>query len=75
MIENFNVRKELFEDTPNETLHFELTFEGKEYQGLYKEGEVSWFQMHPDQEIDEMKLKELEVEVRKLLQKWEEENK
>ncbi|MBO0586650.1 hypothetical protein [Sporosarcina sp. E16_8] len=54
MIGNFNVRKEIVEDTPNETLHFELTLDGKEYQGHYKEDEVSWFQIQPDQENHEM---------------------
>ena len=50
MIENFKVRKEVFEDTQHETLHFELTLDGKEYQGHYKDEEVNWFQMQPEQE-------------------------
>ncbi|MEK4405788.1 hypothetical protein MKZ26_15660 [Sporosarcina sp. FSL K6-6792] len=72
MIEKFNVRKEIFEDTPNETLHFELTLDSKEYQGHYKENEVSWFQMQPDQENHEMKLEDLEVEVKKRIKEWKE---
>ena len=70
MIENFNVRKELFEDTQYETLHFELTLDGRGYQGHYKDGEVNWFQMQPDQENHEMLLEELEVEVKRRFGEW-----
>ncbi len=55
----------MLEDTPNVTSHFELTLDSKEYQGHYKENEVSWFQMQPDQENHVMKLENLEVEVKK----------
>jgi len=72
MIENFKVRKEIFEDTQHETLHFELTLDGKEYQGHYKNEEVNWFQMQPDQENHIMDLEKLEDEVKKLLKEWEE---
>ena len=70
MIENFNVRKELFEDTQHETLHFELMLDGREYQGHYKNGEVNWFQMQPSQENHEMLLEELEVEVKRRFGEW-----
>ncbi len=71
MIENFKVRKEILEDTQHETLHFELTLDGKEYQGQYKDEEVNWFQMQPDQENHTIELEKLEVEVKKLLKEWE----
>ncbi|MER2088721.1 MAG: hypothetical protein ABS920_03215, partial [Sporosarcina sp.] len=71
MIENFNVRKEIFEDTQYETLHFELTMDGKEYQGHYKDDEVNWFQMQPDQENHGMLLEDLEAEVKKRIKEWE----
>ena len=72
MIEKFNVRKEISEDTPNSTLHFELTLDDKEYQGHYKEDEVNWFQMQPNQENHEMQLDDLEAEVRKRIKEWKE---
>ena len=65
MIENFNVRKEIFEATQHETLHFELTLDDKEYQGHFKDGEVNWFQMQPDQDDHEMSLEELDAEVKR----------
>lgn len=71
MIENFSVRKEIFGDTQNETLHFELTLDGKEYQGHYKDDEVNWFQMQPHQEDHVMELEDLEAEVKKRLREWE----
>jgi len=72
MIENFNVRKEIFVDTQYETLHFELTLDGREYQGHYKEEEVNWFQMQPDQENHIMELGNLGAEVKKRIREWEE---
>ena len=72
MIGKFNVRKEIFEDTPNVRLHFELTLDGKEYQGHYKEDEVNWFQMQPNQENHEMQLEDLDAEVRKRIKEWKE---
>ena len=68
MIENFNIRKEIFPDSQYEALHFALTFEGKDYQGHYKDGEVNWFQMKPKQEDHEMSLDDLDEKVIKLLQ-------
>lgn len=77
MIENFKVRKELFEDTTHEKCHFELTLDGKEYQGYYDdegEGEVSWFQMQPDQENHAMKLEDLDEEVKERVLAWKAEH-
>lgn len=71
MIKYFNVRKEVFEDTAHEKLHFELTLDDKEYQGYYKDGEIDWFQMQPDQENHEMKIEDLKAEVRKKMIQWE----
>ena len=71
MIENFKIRNELFGDTQHEAVHFALTFEGKEYQGHYKDGEISWFQMQPDQENHEMPIGELEAEVKRRIEEWE----
>ncbi len=73
MIENLSIRKELFEDTQYETLHFDLKLDDKEYQGHYKDGEVSWFQMQPEQENHEMLLEDLEAEIKRRLAEWKEE--
>ena len=72
MIEDFNVRKELFEATQYETLHFALRLDDKEYQGHYKSGEVNWFQMQPEQENHEIPLVELEEEVKRRISEWKE---
>jgi hypothetical protein len=68
MIENFKIRNELFGDTQHEAVHFALTFEGKEYQGHYKDGDVNWLHMRPNQDHHEMDLERLDEEVKKLLQ-------
>lgn len=70
MITNFNVRKELFEDTEHEKWHFELCLDEKEYQGYYADGEVSWFQMQPDQENHNIPLEALNEEVKKRMTEW-----
>ena len=71
MIKYFNVRDEILEDTAHEKLHFELALDNKEYQGYYKDGEIDWFQMQPDQKNHEMKIEDLEAEVRKRMTQWE----
>ena len=73
MIENFSVRKELFEDTQYETIHFELMLDGKEYQGHYKDGEVNWFQMQPDQDNHEMRVEDLDAEMKRRIEEWKDE--
>ena len=71
MIESFSVRKEILGDTQYETLHFELTLDGKEYQGHFKDDEVNWFQMQPHQEDHNMDLEDVESEVKKRIKEWE----
>lgn len=70
MIKDFKVIKEVLEDTTHEQWHFELTLDDKEYQGYYKEGEVSWFQMQPNQENHEMSLEDLDQEVKNRMSEW-----
>lgn len=70
MIRDFHVRKEMFEDTQHETVHFGLTLEDKEYQGHYKDGEVNWYQMQPDQENHEVSIETLNDEVRRRIEEW-----
>ena len=70
MIKDFKVRKEIFEDTQHEKCHFELKLDNKEYQGYYKDDEVSWFQMQPDQDDHRMELKSLEAEVKERIVAW-----
>ena len=57
--------KKYLKTTQHETLHFELTLDDKEYEGHYKDGEVNWFQMQPDQEDHEMNLEDLNAEVKR----------
>ena len=70
MIKNFNIRKEMFGDSQHERVHFELTLEDKEYQGHYKEGEVNWYQMQPDQEKHDESIGTLDDEVRHRIEEW-----
>ena len=70
MITNFNVIKELFEDTERRMWHFEVCFDGKEYQGYYSDEEVKWFQMKPDQENHDISLEKLDTEVKERLDNW-----
>jgi len=42
----------------------------KEYQGHYKEGEVNWYQMQPDQEKHDESIGALDDEVRRRIEEW-----
>ena len=60
----------MFEDSQHERVHFELTLEDKEYQGHYKEGEATWYQMQPDQEKHDESIRKLDDEVRRRIEEW-----
>lgn len=74
VIENFRVRKEVFENTAHEALHFELMLDSKEYQGHFKNGEVNWLQMQPNPDDHKMSLEELDAEVRRRITEVKEED-
>lgn len=71
MIESFKVWWEIFEDSPNERQRFSLVLDDQEYQGYNKDGEITWFQMQPEEENHKISMEELEAQVRVKITEWE----
>ncbi|WP_438312924.1 hypothetical protein [Sporosarcina sp. FA9] len=67
MIENFHVEEPLFEDQVNEIHQFTLTYKGTEYRGLFDEGNIQWFQPKPEDDLEEIYVKDVETKVRGLM--------
>ncbi|MEK3887834.1 hypothetical protein [Bacillus sp. FSL K6-3431] len=63
MIEEFEVKKEVFERLPHGLTHFEISLDGKSYEGHYRNGDVNWFHPQPEQGDHEMPIEEVEAEV------------
>ncbi|MBS4208463.1 hypothetical protein [Bacillus sp. FJAT-50079] len=67
MIEEFEVKKEVFENLPHGLTHFEISLDGKSYEGHYRNGDVNWFHPHPLQENHEIPIEEIEEQVREII--------
>ena len=70
MIRDFTIVDDVMEDSPHQRWHFKLCLDDKEYEGYYKDGEVDWFQMQPDQEDHGMSLEQLDEEVKRRMAEW-----
>ncbi|WP_244864602.1 MULTISPECIES: DUF5342 family protein [Paenibacillus] len=68
LFENFDVIKPLFEDQVHERHQFSLNYQGNEYKGLYHNGEISWFNPHPQNDLAEEHLDDVESEVHERMQ-------
>ncbi len=53
MLQNFEVITPLFEGHIYERVQFKLNIEGNEHRGIFHNGEVQWFQPHPQHDIEE----------------------
>ncbi|MFK4997305.1 hypothetical protein ACI2OX_06025 [Bacillus sp. N9] len=69
MIEDFEVKKEIFERLPHGLIHFELSLEGRNYEGHYRNGDVNWFHPQPKEEVHDVEIDEVEAEVREIIAK------
>lgn len=75
MIEDFEVKKEVFEHLPQGSIHFELSLGGKSYMGQYRNGYVNWYHPQPDPGKHGMSIDEVEYQVQKIIVKrYENEN-
>jgi hypothetical protein len=68
-MKNFKIIKELFKNQIHERYLFSLNCRGNNYQGIYHDGNISWFNTHPLTELKEMHLKLLESKVNDRMQK------
>lgn len=63
MIEEFEIKKEVFHRLPHGLTHFEIQLDGRNYEGHYRNGDVNWFHPQPDQRNHEVLIEVIEEEV------------
>ena len=66
MFEDFKL-DHLFEGQIHEQHHFSLTIQDKEYKGMVHDGKVRWYHPHPQQDLEEGYLNEVESKVYDLM--------
>ncbi|MEH7092981.1 DUF5342 family protein (plasmid) [Priestia megaterium] len=66
MFENFEV-KPLFEGQVHERHQFSLYIQGNEYQGIFHDGDIHWFNPHPQNALEENHLQAVESKVHNLM--------
>ncbi|WP_438350537.1 DUF5342 family protein [Paenibacillus sp. FA6] len=67
MFQHFEV-KPLFEDQIHERHQFSVYLEGSDYNGLYHEGEISWFNPQPQHILEEQLIVLVEAEIHRRMQ-------
>lgn len=69
MLDDVKKEEPLFEGQVNEMPQFTLVFNGEEYQGVFIDGEVSWYHPQPTSVIGEKELDAIESKLEDLLKK------
>ncbi|MHC0038498.1 DUF5342 family protein [Pseudoneobacillus sp. C159] len=62
MFKDFEV-SQMFEDQTHERHRFKLNVEGTDYHGIYHDGEIHWFNPHPEKTLQEEHIQALESHV------------
>lgn len=47
MLNQFQITKTLFQNRIHERFSFSLNYQGNDYQGIYHDGVINWFNPHP----------------------------
>ena len=68
LFNDFDIEKKMFEDQFHERYQFSLNYEGNNYKGIYHNGNITWFQPHPLNNLEEEPLTNIEEEVHKRMQ-------
>ena len=63
MINQFQIKKALFQNHINERFSFSLKYQGNDFQGIYHEGVINWFNPHPLNKIESQQLGTIESSV------------
>lgn len=69
MLKNFKIKKQLFKNQIHERYLFSINCKGNDYQGIYHDGEISWFNPHPFNDLREKQLERVESSVSTKMQK------
>jgi hypothetical protein len=67
MLQNFEVITPLFEDQVNERFQFSVSVDGNEFQGIFHDDEVQWFQPHPTSIIEEDEVTFVEASIQNFI--------
>ncbi|MCG7336900.1 YheE family protein [Sporosarcina sp. ACRSM] len=68
MLSKFQIKKELFQDQTHEWFSFSVLIQGNEFQGLYHEGDINWFNPQPCHKLEAEQLQQLESNVSNKMQ-------
>ena len=69
MLKNFKIKKQLFKNQIHERYIFSINCKGNDYQGIYHEGEISWFNPHPFNDLKEEHIEKVEFKVNTQMKK------
>ncbi|KAB2336163.1 hypothetical protein F7731_11735 [Cytobacillus depressus] len=65
MLTYFNIEKTLFKSQFSERYQFVLNYKGKDFKGLYHNGEIMWFNPQPLNSLKEKHFDKIESQVHK----------
>ena len=63
MLSTFKITKALFQNQIHERFSFSVNYQGNDYQGLYHEGIINWFNPQPSHKLDVKQLQQIESNV------------
>ncbi|WP_191991974.1 DUF5342 family protein [Bacillus aerolatus] len=66
---HFEVKK-LFENQIHERHQFSMNIEGNDYRGIYRDGEINWFNPMPIQTLKEIHFEAIESKVHELMEEY-----
>jgi hypothetical protein len=69
VFQDFEV-KQMFEDQIHERQQFTLNIQGENYQGIFHDGEIHWFNPHPKDDLDNDHLRAVESKVQELMSNY-----
>ncbi|HJF31218.1 MAG TPA: YheE family protein [Sporosarcina psychrophila] len=70
MLKQFQITKALFQNQVNERFSFSLNYKGNDFQGIYHEGVINWFNPHPLNKIEKEQLGQVESSVADNMHKY-----
>ena len=63
MFTKFQIKKALFQDQIHERFSFSVNVQGNDYQGLYHNGSINWFNPQPFNKLEEEQLNQIEADI------------
>jgi hypothetical protein len=63
MLNTFQIKKALFPNQINERFSFSVNVQGNDFQGLYHEGTINWFNPQPFNKLGVKQLQQIESNV------------